>query len=91
MLPFLPQRWLMPQPQPSQKPHESPAGIVTTIVASIVCRTTLNTARRSIYPFAPDLSRTLGVPLTAITALIAVNWATNLLGIVAGPLADRFG
>ena len=81
----------MPQPRPSQKPQESPAGIVTTIVASIVCRTALNTARRFIYPFAPDLSRTLGVPLTAITALIAVNWATNLLGIVAGPLADRFG
>jgi predicted MFS family arabinose efflux permease len=81
----------MPQPQPSKKLHESPAGIVTTIVASIVCRTSLNTARRFIYPFAPDLSRTLGVPLTSITALIAVNWATNLLGIVTGPLADRFG
>ncbi len=62
-----------------------------TIAASIVCRTALNTARRFIYPFAPDLSRTLNVPLTAVTALIAVNWATNLLGVVAGPVADRFG
>jgi predicted MFS family arabinose efflux permease len=71
---------------------KEPAGwLATTIAASIVCRTALNTARRFIYPFAPDLSRTLGVPLTAITALIAVNWATNLLGIVTGPLADRFG
>lgn len=69
-----------------------PAGrLAFTIAASIVGRTALNTARRFIYPFAPDLSRTLGVPLTSITALIAVNWATNLLGIVAGPLADRFG
>jgi predicted MFS family arabinose efflux permease len=71
---------------------KEPAGrLATTIAVSIVCRTALNTARRFIYPFAPDLGRTLGVPLTAITALIAVNWATNLLGIVTGPLADRFG
>jgi predicted MFS family arabinose efflux permease len=76
-------------PQPSEP---APAGrLAFTIAASIVGRTALNTARRFIYPFAPDLSRTLGVPLTSITALIAVNWATNLLGIVAGPLADRFG
>jgi predicted MFS family arabinose efflux permease len=74
-----------------QNPGESTGRLVGTIAVSIVCRTALNTARRFIYPFAPDLSRTLGVPLTAVTSLIAVNWATNLLGIVAGPIADRFG
>ena len=77
-----------PNPQNS---GESTGRLVGTIAVSIVCRTALNTARRFIYPFAPDLSRTLGVPLTAVTSLIAVNWATNLLGIVAGPIADRFG
>ena len=81
----------MPQPRGSENPDESAGRLALTIAASIVCRTALNTARRFIYPFAPDLSRTLGVPLTSITALIAVNWATNLLGLVAGPLADRFG
>ena len=37
------------------------------------------------------MSRGLGVPLTAITSLIAVNWATSLLGVVIGPIADRIG
>jgi MFS transporter, DHA1 family, inner membrane transport protein len=81
----------MPRTPRPQNPDGSAGRLIATIAASILCRTALNTARRFIYPFAPDLSRTLGVPLTSITALIAVNWATNLLGIVTGPLADRFG
>jgi predicted MFS family arabinose efflux permease len=71
--------------------HDSAARLALKIAATIACRIVLNTARRFIYPFAPDLSRVLGVPLTAITGLIAVNWATNLLGLVFGPAADRFG
>jgi predicted MFS family arabinose efflux permease len=51
----------------------------------------LNTARRFAYPFAPALSRGLGVPLTAITSLIAVNQATAVLGLFFGPIADRLG
>ncbi len=61
------------------------------IAVTIACRIILNTARRFIYPFAPDLSRELGVPLTSITNLIAINWATTLLGLAFGPVADRFG
>lgn len=59
--------------------------------AAILCRLVLNTARRFAYPFAPVLSRGLGVPLTAVTSLIAVNQTTGILGIFFGPLADRFG
>jgi len=61
------------------------------IITAIFCRLLLNTARRFAYPFAPVLSRGLGVPLTAITSLIAVNQATAILGIGFGPLSDRFG
>jgi predicted MFS family arabinose efflux permease len=61
------------------------------IITAILCRLLLNTAKRFVYPFAPVLSRGLGVPLTAITSLIAVNQATAILGIGFGPLADRFG
>jgi len=57
----------------------------------VVCRLLLSTARRFAYPFAPALSRGLGVPLTAITSLIAVNWATSLLGFIVGPISDRIG
>jgi predicted MFS family arabinose efflux permease len=71
--------------------HDSVARLALKIAATIACRIVLNTARRFIYPFAPDLSRALGVPLTAVTGLIAVNWATNLLGLAFGPAADRFG
>ena len=61
------------------------------IVVTTLCRLVLNTARRFAYPFAPVLSRGLGVPLTAITSLIAVNQATSILGIFFGPVADRLG
>lgn len=71
--------------------HESAGRLGLIISASIVCRIALNTARRFIYPFAPDLGRMLGVPLTTITGLIAVNWATTILGLFCGPVADRFG
>lgn len=55
------------------------------------CRLVLNTARRFAYPFAPVLSRGLGVPLTAITSLIAVNQATSIIGMFFGPVSDLLG
>ena len=70
---------------------ESRLQLILKIVVVVVCRLVLNTARRFAYPFAPVLSRGLGIPLTSITSLIAVNWATSLLGIFFGPMADRFG
>ncbi|WP_320045365.1 MFS transporter [uncultured Desulfobacter sp.] len=51
----------------------------------------LNTARRMVYPFAPELARGLGVPLTAVTSLIAVNQATAVLGPLGALFADRYG
>lgn len=59
--------------------------------AALVARLVLNTSRRMPYTFAPAFSRGLGVPLTAITSLIALNQATGLLGPVFGPLSDRWG
>ncbi len=72
-------------------PGESRLQLILRIVVVVICRLVLSTARRFAYPFAPVLSRGLGVPLTSITSLIAVNWATSLLGIFFGPLADRYG
>jgi len=54
-------------------------------------RLLLNTGRRFIYPFAPALSRSLEVPLGAVTTIIAAGQLTSLLGIFTGPLADRYG
>ncbi len=71
--------------------HRQPPRLKWQIIAATFFRLSLNTARRFVYPFAPALSRDLQVPLTAITSLIALNNATGLLGLVTGPLADRWG
>ena len=56
-----------------------------------LCRLVLNTARRFAYPFAPVMSRGLGVSIPAITAIIAATQATGIVGMVLGPMADRLG
>jgi predicted MFS family arabinose efflux permease len=65
--------------------------MIVPIVGTTFFRLVLNTARRFAYPFAPVLSRGLGVSLSAITSLIAINQVTSLLAVLIGPLADRLG
>lgn len=75
--------------QPSAEKMDSP--LAWNIAVAGLSRLALNTARRFPYPFAPVLSRSMDVPLTAVTSLIAVNQATGILGLFFGPLADHFG
>lgn len=72
-------------------PARDSSGLVWKVCAATFCRLALNSARRFVYPFAPALSRGLGVPLTAITSVIAANQSTALLGMFFGPIADHFG
>jgi len=58
---------------------------------AVLARLVVNTARRMAYPFGPALGRGLGVPLEAISSLIAINQATIMLSPVFGLLADRWG
>lgn len=81
----------MPHQANTNTQNQSRSQLILKISIVVICRLVLNTARRFAYPFAPALSRGLGVPLTAITSLIAVNWATSLLGVFFGPIADRIG
>jgi predicted MFS family arabinose efflux permease len=81
----------MPDQWPNNPSNPSNRRILIAISVASISRIILNTARRFAYPFAPVLSRSLGVPLTAVTSLIAVNQATGVLGLFFGPLADRFG
>ena len=69
----------------------TPTNIFLPIAGTTFFRLVLNTARRFAYPFAPVLSRGLGVSLSAITSLIATNQVTSLLGALIGPLSDRLG
>ncbi len=72
-------------------PNNSPSRLAFPIIGATFSRLLLNTARRFIYPFAPVLSRGLGVSLTAVTSLIAINQVTCILGALIGPLTDRLG
>lgn len=81
----------MPDPAKQNIQTQPRSQLILKIGVVVVCRLVLSTARRFAYPFAPALSRGLGVPLTAITSLIAVNWATSLLGFIVGPISDRIG
>lgn len=65
--------------------------LVWQIVTASLGRLLLNTARRFAYPFATAISQGLGVSLNAITALIAANQITGILGMFFGPLGDRWG
>jgi len=75
----------------SHRPQEPAARLVLNIGVAALCRFILNTSRRFVYPFAPVLSRGLDVPLTAITSLIALNWATGIIAVFIGPVTDRLG
>lgn len=71
--------------------HLSTRRLVWQVGMATGCRFLFNSAKRFPYPFAPALSRGLGVPLTAITSLIAINQATGLFSPLFGPLSDRWG
>jgi MFS transporter, DHA1 family, inner membrane transport protein len=77
-----------PHIMPNQAP---PLHLAWQIGIATLARFALNTSRRFVYPFIPALSRGLGVPLTDVTALIAVNQATGLLSSLFGPLSDHWG
>lgn len=65
--------------------------LLVRLLAIFFFRLLLNSARRFAYPFAPLLSRSLEVPLAAITSILAAGQFTAFLGIFSGPLADRLG
>jgi MFS transporter, DHA1 family, inner membrane transport protein len=65
--------------------------LVLPIIGATFFRLVLNTARRFVYPFAPALSRGLGVSLSSITSVIAISQLTALLGALIGPFSDRLG
>ncbi len=82
---------LTSRPSSTPEPRAARHVLVFNLLIAGFCRLVLNTARRFAYPFAPEISRGLGVPITHVTAMLAVNQVSGVLGLLAGPLADRFG
>ncbi len=77
-----------------ETPPQSPipkSRLIWIVGFTTLVRLFINTARRFAYPFAPALSRGLGVSLTAVTSMIAVNQVTGLFALVFGPLGDKWG
>mgnify|MGYP006275291005 CR=1 FL=1 len=64
---------------------------INIMAASTLSRTVLNTSRRFLYPFAPFISRSLGISMTAVTSAIAVNQATSFFTLFLSMAADRTG
>ncbi len=76
---------------PSHPTTIRPRSLAFNLLVTGLCRLVLNTARRFAYPFAPEISRGLGVPITHVTSLLAVNQVSGVLGLMIGPLTDRYG
>lgn len=78
-------------PEKDENHEKIETGLALKIGVAALFRIVFNTARRFTYPFAPALSRGLGVHITSVTSLIAVNQAAGLLGTFLGPVSDRLG
>jgi predicted MFS family arabinose efflux permease len=61
------------------------------LIVLTLARLVLNTGIRMVYPFAPALSRGLGVEITAVYRLLTLRSLTGFLSPLFGPLSDRFG
>lgn len=81
----------MPDQNTAALSTSSEQNLITQVTVATVGRLLINTSRRFVYPFAPALSRGLGVPLTAITSLIAINQLTGIMSPLFGPVSDRLG
>ena len=69
------------------KPYRLRVQLVVLTLARLV----LNTGIRMVYPFAPALSRGLGVEVTAVYRLLTLRSLTGFTSPLFGPLSDRFG
>ncbi len=79
------------KPSSAQDGGIAPQSLAVQVTAATLCRFLLNTSRRFVYPFAPALSRGLGVSLPAVTSIIAANQVTGILAPFFGPFGDHWG
>ena len=69
------------------KPYRLRVQLIVLTLARLV----LNTGIRMVYPFAPAISRGLGVEVGAIYQLLTLRNLTGFLSPLFGPMSDRFG
>jgi predicted MFS family arabinose efflux permease len=66
-------------------------GLPPQLVILTLGRLLQSSAQRLTYPFLPAFARGLGVPLQAVTSLVALRAFAGFLSPVLAPLAERFG
>lgn len=78
-------------PAPLQRERNNSFGSGWQLGVTTLNRFFLSTARRFAYPFAPALSRGMGVSVDAVTLLIAASQIAGVISLMFGPLGDRQG
>lgn len=61
------------------------------VLALTFGRLVVNMARRFPYPFAPEISRQLSVPVAGIQSLVALTAGLGMFSPLLSPLSERFG
>ena len=65
--------------------------IITFILALTLSRLVVNIGRRFAYPFLPEISRQLSVPLSDVQNVLAGANGVGVASPLFGPLSDRYG
>lgn len=86
----------MDSPPPTAAPASADVTLPETTTVRVVLLVTLvrlvvNITRRFSYVFAPEIARSMGVPLAAVQNTIAVQSATGVSSPLFGPVMERFG
>jgi predicted MFS family arabinose efflux permease len=68
-----------------------PARLRFQLLAFSMVLTLLNTSHRMVYPFLPEMARSLGVSLDALNLAITLRFALGLFSPLLGALADQRG
>ncbi len=64
---------------------------IRSVIILTLSRLVVNMTRRFTYPFIPTISRQLGVPISSVQSIIALQSSSGLVSPLVGPWADQFG
>ncbi len=65
--------------------------LITAVLALTFARLIINMTRRFPYPFLPEISRQLSVPLASVQGVMAIQSGIGLSSPLFGTLSERFG
>ncbi|MBZ0295204.1 MAG: MFS transporter, partial [Anaerolineae bacterium] len=75
----------------SQSTFTSRRALVTSVVTLTLARLVVNIPHRFAYPFLPEISRQLNVPLASVQSVMGIHNGIGITSPLFGPLSERFG